>query len=635
MQKADQTEFIRLFTAAQPLLRRYVFSQIPDFHKAEDALQEIAVTHVDLYEERRALNVEAAEADRTLAQRLIRGELPSRRRKPRRISLRWLPPLAAAATLLAAVGLFLLRRADSPTLAETRPFPATDSFGHLVRTVGQVDVADHRVRTGPDSAAKVVFDNGSALFLDENTALTAQRDPATGALALESETGRTFHQVVPGVAPYSVRTAQGEAQVMGTRFLMTGGERAFVYVFDGALNYTVGTMGATIHGGQVAIPPQPAFAGGARSLFVVRAPLTGGHADWLEKLGEDPAKLLAQATALPAWSEPGGLGFDQYRIHRGQWSLRREPDGVRMIARAADDVALIQFGVDKDRWNRGTVEYQVRVLKPGPNLNANLCFIQTNGRVQMRGVKDLLTKWTVRYEWIQVRMAFEAFGEKGLWIQGMEAWPEANPAERVVFPENVLAPDNRDPVALGLSTGGGVYEFRHVRIRDGEKAGESNAERERVRLERMDLLAYYAFDEGQGNRIRNRSETGSGPDLTIGNPTYARWLPEGGLEITGPTDIAGRGRFTGWDNAWRKNSAMTFEFWVRGGLDSLGGGTLLQAITGDQSDSRVQLLSMGAKDKHIVCIMRDRSNQFWHENFFMDQEKRNSHKKSQKVTKRV
>jgi RNA polymerase sigma-70 factor (ECF subfamily) len=39
-----QVEFIQHFTSAQPILRRYVFAQVPDFHQAEDVLQDIAAT---------------------------------------------------------------------------------------------------------------------------------------------------------------------------------------------------------------------------------------------------------------------------------------------------------------------------------------------------------------------------------------------------------------------------------------------------------------------------------------------------------------------------------------------------------------------------------------------------------------
>lgn len=40
---AAQHAFLRQFTLAQPALRRYVLAHIPDFHEAEDVLQEIAV----------------------------------------------------------------------------------------------------------------------------------------------------------------------------------------------------------------------------------------------------------------------------------------------------------------------------------------------------------------------------------------------------------------------------------------------------------------------------------------------------------------------------------------------------------------------------------------------------------------
>jgi RNA polymerase sigma-70 factor (ECF subfamily) len=39
----EEHDFLRRFTQAQPALRRYVLAHVPDFHQAEDVLQEAAV----------------------------------------------------------------------------------------------------------------------------------------------------------------------------------------------------------------------------------------------------------------------------------------------------------------------------------------------------------------------------------------------------------------------------------------------------------------------------------------------------------------------------------------------------------------------------------------------------------------
>ena len=44
-------DFLRRFTKAQPALRRYVLAHLPDFHQAEDVLQEVAVVLWDRREE--------------------------------------------------------------------------------------------------------------------------------------------------------------------------------------------------------------------------------------------------------------------------------------------------------------------------------------------------------------------------------------------------------------------------------------------------------------------------------------------------------------------------------------------------------------------------------------------------------
>lgn len=44
-------DFLRRFTKAQPALRRYVLAHLPDFHQAEDVLQDVAVVLWDRRQE--------------------------------------------------------------------------------------------------------------------------------------------------------------------------------------------------------------------------------------------------------------------------------------------------------------------------------------------------------------------------------------------------------------------------------------------------------------------------------------------------------------------------------------------------------------------------------------------------------
>lgn len=44
-------EFLRLYTSAQPALRRFVLAHVPDFHEAEDALQRAATVLWDKFAE--------------------------------------------------------------------------------------------------------------------------------------------------------------------------------------------------------------------------------------------------------------------------------------------------------------------------------------------------------------------------------------------------------------------------------------------------------------------------------------------------------------------------------------------------------------------------------------------------------
>src|SRR5688572_4486065 len=51
MNERDAERLTRLWTEAQPIVASYVFSLLPDFHRAEDIVQEIGVTLVKRFHE--------------------------------------------------------------------------------------------------------------------------------------------------------------------------------------------------------------------------------------------------------------------------------------------------------------------------------------------------------------------------------------------------------------------------------------------------------------------------------------------------------------------------------------------------------------------------------------------------------
>ncbi|MBA3698195.1 MAG: FecR domain-containing protein [Planctomycetes bacterium] len=59
----------------------------------------------------------------------------------------------------------------------------------------------------------------------------------------------------------------------------------------------------------------------------------------------------------------------------------------------------------------------------------------------------------------------------------------------------------------------------------------------RTAVLRTHALAWYDFNEGSGNTVRDHAGRGTALDLLITDPTAARWLPGGGLRLERPTRL--------------------------------------------------------------------------------------------------
>lgn len=71
----------------------------------------------------------------------------------------------------------------------------------------------------------------------------------------------------------------------------------------------------------------------------------------------------------------------------------------------------------------------------------------------------------------------------------------------------------------------------------------------------------YLFDEGSGDRVRDRSGREPPIDLVIENPAAVRWVPTGGLEVREPVLIAATGPAARLTEAVARSGAMTLEAW--------------------------------------------------------------------------
>ncbi|MBN1674992.1 MAG: FecR domain-containing protein [Kiritimatiellae bacterium] len=77
------------------------------------------------------------------------------------------------------------------------------------------------------------------------------------------------------------------------------------------------------------------------------------------------------------------------------------------------------------------------------------------------------------------------------------------------------------------------------------------------------LVALYTFQEGAGTIIGDRSGAGTPLDLSIGNPAMARWLPGGGLALTGPAAIVSRGPAAKIAAACSRVNEVSIELWLK------------------------------------------------------------------------
>jgi hypothetical protein len=76
-------------------------------------------------------------------------------------------------------------------------------------------------------------------------------------------------------------------------------------------------------------------------------------------------------------------------------------------------------------------------------------------------------------------------------------------------------------------------------------------------------LVFYNFQEGSGETIKDRSNTGAPLNLKIENSSAVKWLKSGGLAVRAPVLIASQGPAAKISNSVRKSNAITIEAWIR------------------------------------------------------------------------
>jgi hypothetical protein len=105
--------------------------------------------------------------------------------------------------------------------------------------------------------------------------------------------------------------------------------------------------------------------------------------------------------------------------------------------------------------------------------------------------------------------------------------------------------------------------------------------------------AAYAFDEGSGTIIHDRSARGTPVDLQISDPLAAHWTPTG-LAILSPTLLISTAPATKLTDAFSATNELTIEAWVRPAGAHQGTGTIVSLSPGPE---QANLLAT-ASDRH-------------------------------------
>ncbi len=249
---------------------------------------------------------DAAELERDLIEVHRRGVAAPRRR-------RWIVWAAAAAVLAGAAAFFFLGRADLPRvdLVEGSVAPAL-AVGERLEAGQNVDVRRGRL--------VLRYDDGTRVELGPETALKDLEDRKAMSLAR----GTLTADVVPQSAAHAmvVRTPEGEARILGTRFTLSArGGSTRLSVEKGQVRLTRRSDGtsADVGAGQFAVASK-----GARPQALALSPRS-----WLSVPGTamasvvpDPAKfpnvrgVSGPASVIGAWS---GAAFDTKRNRLVLW----------------------------------------------------------------------------------------------------------------------------------------------------------------------------------------------------------------------------------------------------------------------------------------------------------------------------
>jgi ferric-dicitrate binding protein FerR (iron transport regulator) len=449
---------------------------------------------------------------------------------------RWALPLAAAASILVALGVLVLPRLRADFT--------------VARKTGQVEVTGRVVSAGPVSSCRLEYSDGTIVAVDQNSRVGAISDQGASGRTLEHQAGRIYLDLGKQDRPFEVKAGSLTADVLGTRLLVSRSAPESVAVLDGEAKVKGDlSTGAYVRGGQRATA-QP-YGGGRKCLAVRSEPPMGGELAWLAGLGFD-SKTLFPAVRPAGVAAVGGVDLGNYTVLGGTWNVTPEGrDGVTLAREDPNGLALILFG--EPEWTRGTMSFEFRVRQPCPEMGVGACFFGEGMRNESFTSSRALREFSdAGYRgWLRMRVDFEVQPDQNVLAHEFEVCRVDQPSARAVQRNWAL---DAPPMARGRLRGVGI-EVSHCAI-DVRNVKLENAAAGPVR---EDLLAFYAFNEGQGTVVRDLASTGAPMNLTIRNPGQVRW-EDRRLQIDGPAMMVSEStdRLA---EAWRETGGLTLEFW--------------------------------------------------------------------------
>lgn len=464
-------------------------------------------------------------------------------RAGRRSVFRALVPLAAAAVVLVAVGLYFFHGGASgvPPI-------------RVVMKTGVLQEQGYEFATGDKSYCKLAFADGGIIGMDGNTKLGVTFTGEPAAKHIRQDAGRTYLDVPRQERPMTIDSGMFKMEVLGTRLLVNCTGKEYVTVLDGRVRLMCGEIGTYLRSGQTAssAPDAPVV-------------VATGHprpetVSWIGQLGVDADSVLRDSKQLTRRMPAGALDMDDYVVRSGRWNIREEGSNT-IVSQELPSGGDILFGTP--RWKKGDLNCRIKLARPlAPDADVGFGFFYPNAAQEAFSLSGSSGGLWHKYDaWINVHVAFELDTASNALIGHavdivVDGHPEAKwsiPAgKKWIRSPAVTSIKARPACGIGLAVLNCAADFKDLRL-ENAVAVDSKAD---------EPIVSYVFKGGKRERIDNIAADGESAVMTVGQPANVRWLDDG-IRLTGAGDLTFKGEMQQLRKAWKQNKALTAEAWIR------------------------------------------------------------------------